>query len=158
MVTPSGWHDDAARRDGGHDEMQMKVWQILKRQAEELEKNDPDDRDLRSLAVELPMIRRGSGIVAFADIALLWQDRNNYEIKRAVLYEIKPKIWTIFGILRQAICLERAFLLAYPNARCLVEAVVPHDDPKLHELAELITCKTWNRETGELRFWPPRPR
>lgn len=144
-MTPSGWHDDACRRDGGHDEMQMAVWLELQRQA----KPDPTDELTRSVAVEFPMVRRGSGIVAFADIALLWLNTED-DIKRAVLYELKPKIHSVFGILRQAMCLEKAFAFAYPGTACLVEAIIPLKDPKLPALSLLMPCITWNEQSGAL--------
>jgi hypothetical protein len=147
-MTPSGWHDDAHTRDAGHDDMQMAVWLELKRQIE--------NEDMPGLEVipEFPIIRRRAGIVAFADIALLWFNRNK-QINQAVLYELKPKIGTVFGILRQAICLEKAFASVYPTARCLVEAVVPHGDPKLPDLSRLIGCITWNG--NDLTHFRPAP-
>jgi hypothetical protein len=135
MVTPSGWHDDAYRRDAGHDAMQMAVWKYLRNYDHE---KPLMESERRSVVVEYPIVRRGAGIVAFVDVAdLLWYRSSAWTIVSAKLFEIKPSIKTVFGIVRQCNAIEKAFG-GETMKDFRIYAVVPFDDPKIEELSEAM--------------------
>jgi hypothetical protein len=162
MTTPSGWHDDAYKyNEPGHDELQMAVYNWLAdREIGGLRLGDQEGpRLLRQRVVfEFPMIRparrgrNGSAerLIGFADIAELFGYSCDGDFDRAVLFEIKPEIRTIAGIVRQCVAYNVAFQAAFPHAACKIFPVVPSNDPKISDLRTVMPCLGWNPSTGEL--------
>jgi hypothetical protein len=153
MVTPSGWHEDALRRDAGHDAMHLAVWRFH---------SIPDSYGswTRDVHFEWPVLALRGGIRAFADIAeIYWSGapppgRSYKQWVRVYLYEIKPTVSTVGGIVRQCAALEAA---ATPYVRRLngrvelsVMPVIPHDNGMLRELLEVIDCYRWDKDAGRL--------
>jgi hypothetical protein len=92
-------------------------------------------------------------VYAFADIAELFTaPKPGYREGRLAIriYEIKPKIHTVFGIVRQCRGLEAAVRSGFPSAECQVWAVVKSDDPQLAMLRRVQPCLTWNTPDMEL--------
>jgi hypothetical protein len=160
MTTPSGWHDDAMGRDTGHDEMQIAVWEWLCR-------NSRGD-----VTLEWPVFRsRGSPrIVAFADIAEVFRqpaiaNRAGSRSARKVvtLFEIKPRVISVGGLLRQCVALVQAVAACHTDQRTqlVVRAfpVVPASEPKLDLLRQVFDDRllVWDGERliGERREEPP---
>jgi hypothetical protein len=163
MVTPSAWHEDAYKyNEPGHDELQMAVYNWLdNREFGGLRLRDDEEspRLTRQRVVfEFPMIRaarrgrNGSAekLVGFVDVAELFGYETDSDFDRAVLFEIKPEIRTIGGIVRQCLAYQLGFREAFPNKACKVFAVVPFKDPKLAALRSVVPCLAWNTETYEL--------
>jgi hypothetical protein len=125
---PSSFHDDAYRRDAGHDQMQAEFLGFLRARQVTL---FPESATIhREVEGELPIKRRGQ-IVAYADACEIL----HVDLTRIVsIFEIKPKIHTVFGIFRQC-----KAMLALAN-ECMsadqfwVFAVVPHTDPLIDSL------------------------
>jgi hypothetical protein len=152
--SPSGWHDNAMRRDAGHDAMQLAVLDYL--QDLDFLQNQYDlSREsrfhyTRSTQMEYPLVVRGKP-VAFADIITI---HNKYADNKLVLssyeiYEIKPIIHSIGAIIRQCTALELVGeqTLADPcsreGARVAVNLVVKSTDPKLAALRQVYEPWTW---------------
>jgi len=129
-LTPSGWHDAARRRDAGHDAMQHLVWRVLQDGVGDV----TDGYVLRDVVAEFPIYVSGGPkrILAFADIARIWYHENGN--CRLDLFEIKPRIDTIGGILRQCETLQ-AMTRGTPRVTQII--CVWKSDPKLAMLQDL---------------------
>lgn len=175
MTTPGGWHDEARKRDAGHDEMQLAVYRFLLTQRRPYT-TDEVGASVFSTVFEFPIGPVGSRVVrdriatertsygdedrpakisAFADIAELYGPPGRGCWDYAVLYEVKPKIETIGGIVRQCRALRQAFEASFPKAQCAVIVVIPRDDPLLKSLMEIQSCYAW--DAAEQRLLRPRP-
>lgn len=126
-MTPSQWHDDGRNRDAGHDEMQIAVFDYLQNKY-------PLLKD--SVGFEVPIIARGQ-IIAWADIAMILP---NF----VVLWEIKPRIYSVGAVVRQCIALAHTARCMHQDVR--VVPVVQSDDPKLSALQHVFDAKTWDGE------------
>lgn len=144
-MTPSGWHEDAGRRDAGHDEMQLRVWRSFNK-AHSI-KREVGSRGLLTyekalVFVEYPFKVVGRGIAGFADIAVKYEapgDGHSYY----VFCELKPIISSVGALIRQC---RATYLLAEASLRdrhsghalpCDVFAFIYEDDPKAALLREL---------------------
>lgn len=162
-MTPSGWHNDATNRDGAHEAMHLDFWRWLSsltnRQPPKAEYfSAADDGWERFVCFEWPIPQlRSPRIAAFADVAEVFQRssvQHRAGLLRLVLYEIKPQIITIGGILRQCAAVEHAAKAWASDRIQIIESrvVVPHDDPKADALAELINCVKWDSKHKVV--WP----
>ncbi|NBV20343.1 MAG: hypothetical protein EBS11_27745 [Janthinobacterium sp.] len=76
------------------------------------------------------MVRRGS-VVSFVDaVELLTVDF----VTTCNIFEIKPRIATVFGIVRQAKAMLTLAESCIPAALYYCHVIVPHDDPMLADL------------------------
>lgn len=84
----------------------------------------------RTVEAEMPLYRRGQ-IISYVDAA----ETLTINLTTTVsLFEIKPRIETVFGIIRQ---LKATLALAEQSIKAdhhYCHAIVPHDDPHLTEL------------------------
>lgn len=136
-MTPSGAHDD--RGSPAHDEMQLDVFRAIKggRMAT-IESVEGDARREWSLIkIEAEMALRVGGTTAFADIAATFKVSEYREA--IILYEIKPKIVSVGGLIRQCAMLRMAAESVFNTGITMpiVAAVVPRDDPMLRALVEM---------------------
>jgi hypothetical protein len=156
-MTPSGWHDDARNRDAGHDEMQIAVFDHLQDNPVVRGMNGYEDRI--GMYFESPFYVRGH-IVAWGDIVELWE-KPQYETakkRRYVVWEIKPKIYSIGAVIRQ--CRSLADVVgASQNDRMtrgsshnlfyddpIVLPIVRSGDPKLSMLRRVCGAIAWDGE------------
>jgi hypothetical protein len=157
-MTPSGWHDDARNRDAGHDEMQIAVFDYLK---DRLHLRGKDDYEHRiGLYFESPFYVRGH-IVAWGDIVELWE-KPQYETskkRKYIVWEIKPKIYSVGAVIRQcrslADAVEAANRDSVSHRRApsgiyyddpMVLPIVRSDDPKLSMLRHVWHAVAWDGE------------
>ena len=124
-LTPSAAHNEAYVRDAGHDRMQQDFLAFLR--SRRLVDRGPLVH--REVEAEMPLYRRGQ-IVAYADAAEMITTGVTKQIH---LYEIKPKIHTVFGIVRQAKALLDLAKTIEADCHC-VHVVVPHTDPLICQL------------------------
>jgi hypothetical protein len=156
-MTPSGWHDDARDRDAGHDEMQIAVFDHLQGNPVVRGMNGYEDRI--GMYFESPFYVRGH-IVAWGDIVELWE-KPQYETakkRRYVVWEIKPKIYSIGAVIRQCRSLAdvvgasqkdrmtrgSSHNLFYDDP--IVLPIVRSDDPKLSMLRHVCDAMAWDGE------------
>ena len=127
--TPSGFHDEAYKRPRGHDAMQMEFLAFLRARpfGAAIPAGAMVHRDVEG---ERPFIRNGQ-VIAFAD-AFEMLTINLYQVASA--FEIKPRIETVFGVVRQAKALLQVMRQTLRADQHWVHVVVPHDDPMLDEL------------------------
>lgn len=127
--TPSGWYEDARRRDAGHDEMQARVWGLLR-----------SKEGYSKVSVERPSIENGR-IIGFADAASMFRGEQG---SIYLLYGVKPVIHSVGSLLRQC---EATLRLARrewrPTADIRVIAVVYDDDPKADLFQEYHAFQCW---------------
>jgi len=155
-MTPSGWHDDARNRDAGHDEMQIAVFDWLRASVvcpEGYEKR-------RGVYFESPF-RSRDHIIAWGDIVEVFEkpEHGNYTKLQYVVFEIKPKIYSVGAVVRQCVALADAVdsalkyrrssgrysnTVSYDDA-CVIP-VVRSDDPKLSMLRHVWRAMTWDGE------------
>lgn len=157
--TPSGWHDDASRRDAGHDEMQaaqLRFW----RSADSVPSIERDVHGstygffFRHVEAEYPFRDSRSGrLSGFADLVLRFEteESSQREVKRGIVtsyeplvwhafLELKPRIVSVGAVIRQC---KATALLARRNAGLSgvhnfdVWAVVYEGDPKADILCEM---------------------
>ena len=120
-LTPSRAHDQAFKRDAGHDALQQEVLAFLRGRS--LAQSGATIIS-RTVEAEMPFRKRGQ-IVAYADIGEIIDT----PLCRIVnIYEIKPRIETVFGIVRQAKVLADLVQDIEADQR-YVNVVVPHTDP-----------------------------
>lgn len=155
IKSPSGWHDDAYQRDAGHDAMQMDVFERIKASHttdrwlwHSFYEDPPADLAPTDVQVELPIIqRRTEQIIAFVDVAEF------YNTKDLILYEIKPKIHSVGGCVRQATALYHAARQNLRHNRLSVVLVPRYDDQKLDQLiAAYPFVAAWPGTNRQLRF------
>lgn len=125
---PSRFHDEARRRSPNHDRMQIEVLDFLRsRKLVGLPDTGLIDRTVEG---EYPIIRRGQ-VVSFVDaIEILEIDLRKY----VSAFEIKPKIDSVFAIVRQAKATLALLQSTLRPAYCVCHVVVPHTDPLLLEM------------------------
>lgn len=137
--TPSGFHGDARRRTPSHDRMQTELLAFLRgRPYAALPTGAPVHRVVEA---EYPLVRNGQ-VVAFLDAVEIVTIALSSTVN---LFEIKPKIETVFGVIRQA---KAGLVLAYSTIRADVlvyHIVVPWDDPLLGALRQEWP-RTWGWE------------
>jgi hypothetical protein len=126
--TPSRFHDDAWRRDRGHDAMQAAFLEFLRDRPTAA---IPEGAIVyREVEAEKPLYLRGQ-IVSYVDCCeILTVNLTTF----VSLFEIKPRIDTVFGIVRQ---LKSALDIAkrsIPGDLYFCHVVVPASDPKLADL------------------------
>jgi len=157
-MTPSGWHDDARNRDAGHDEMQIAVFDWLKDHAVYRGQDGYEDRV--GLYFECPFYARGH-IVAWGDVVELWE-KPQYETskkRRYIVWEIKPKIYSVGAVIRQCRSLVDAVEAAnndsanrrrFPSGISfddpIVYPIVRSDDLKLSMLRHVYHALAWDGE------------
>lgn len=129
--SPSRFHDQAYRRDAGHDALQQEFLEWL-RIRPVVALIQPDGiRPHRYVEGEYALSRDGN-IVAYADAIEFLTIGLATTIN---LFEIKPKIHTVFGIVRQL----KAQLALAKEIRAdfhFCHAVVPHTDPLIPTLRQ----------------------
>jgi hypothetical protein len=131
VTTPSGFHDEKWQQPGAHDILQQEFLDFL-RQRPFAVRTLPSEAAAwhRDVVGEYPFVQRGE-IVAFADAAEILTVNLTTIIS---LFEIKPRIDTMFGITRQI----KAYLAwaekLLPQAITRGSIVVPHTDPKIGDL------------------------
>lgn len=150
-MTPSQWHDDARNRDAGHDDMQIAIFDYLR--------DLPAEREAgvrQGVWFEHPFARDGR-VVAWADILEVWDPKpvasGTYPKpkQRYVIFEVKPKIYSVGAVIRQCEALEIAISATFrartdggPDIK--VMPIVKHDDPKLSALRHVYHAIAWNGE------------
>jgi len=157
-MTPSGWHDDARNRDAGHDEMQIAVFDYL--QDKPVLHGMDGYNDRIGLYFESPFYVRGH-IVAWGDIVELWEkpERETWKRRRYIVWEIKPKIYSVGAVIRQCRSLVDAVEAANKDSVShrrapssisyddpIVIPIVQSDDPKLSMLRHVRHAITWDGE------------
>jgi len=151
-MTPSGWHDDTRSRDAGHDEMQLAVLRKLKsREPEPIPGRFNEVYKFRGVYAEFPFYLNGQ-IIAFADVCEVFRTDKagygGYYELFYVAYEIKPRILSVGGVIRQALALDSAIERAKQGRQstanqCRVIPVVPAHDPKIDLLREMYNGSIW---------------
>jgi len=152
-MTPSGWENDTRGRDAGHDELQLTLWRYLKKRPTEPIQTKNDGTFSRvSVTVEHPFMVKGIPI-AFADVCEVFRSDqvtyDNYWNYRYVAYEIKPRIYSVGGIIRQCMALEVAIERSGPTRasgkkpEAVVVPVVLRSDPKAEMLKEMYGPNVW---------------
>src|SRR6185437_1956134 len=137
-MTPSAWHDDAPK-DAGHDKMQADFVRYYRGKIggatmKVTYEKDPTDVPLSRVIAEFPISAPGNrGIIAFADVALRYD--NGYPAAFRFV-ELKPRIRTVGGLVRQCRAIEYA-AGSGGLREAEVIACVFDDDPKLDLLREL---------------------
>lgn len=156
--SPSGWHDDAAGRDAGHDAMQVAVYDYL----QTLPENEPspffESHGMIRIGVyfEYPFYRR-ERIISWGDVVEFWVEANpppeRYAKKKYMIWEIKPRIYSVGAVVRQCVAVRHAAEASLDaearlsrRAAATVEAcpVVMHNDPKLGMLQHVYAAAAWN--------------
>lgn len=145
--TPSGYHDDARgrlRKEPKHDLMQAEVLKFLRgRVLAGIPEGAYVDRLVEG---EYPIVRRGQ-VVAYADAIEI----ASVNLFRTIsMFEIKPVIDTVFGIIRQAKALLQLASVTIPGEAYFCHVVVPAEDPLLPELrAEWPRTWAWGAKFEE---------
>ena len=118
--TPSGWHDDARKRDAGHDEMQATVLRQWRFRSNPLMVTLLPDKQrafyVQYVEAESPLLSIHGHLAGFADVAI-WLTSRESEEERAeriarqqgdyqprrlwVFMEVKPRIDSVGAIIRQ---------------------------------------------------------
>ena len=140
-MTPSAAHNGAYQRDRGHDAMQMAFLKFLRTRPLSCLPASPLVH--HQVEGELALSRRGQ-VVAFVDCA----ETITVGLSQSVnWYEIKPRIETVFGVVRQAKALEQlGHSLGYAKGPFAVHVVVPASDPKITDLkAEWPNVWAWEQ-------------
>lgn len=128
---PSSFHNDrwqAVRAGSKHDAMQAELLVFLRSRPVVA---IPDGAIVhRHVEGEYPLTRNGQ-IIAYTDAI----DITTINLMRIVsLFEVKPKIETVFGIVRQAKALLSLAGQCISGDHYHCHIVVPHDDPALPDL------------------------
>lgn len=128
---PSAYHDQAWKRLRSapqHEVMQAEVLAFLRNRV--LAGLPPRAFVDRMVEGEYPIVRRGQ-VVAYADAIEI----SSVDLLRTInLFEIKPSIDTVFGIVRQAKSLLQLARSTIPGEMYFCHVVVPADDPKMRDL------------------------
>lgn len=127
-ITPSAAHNEAYHRDAGHDAMQAEFLKFLR--ARPILAIPANAIVHRVVEAEMPILRRGQ-IVAYADAAEILTVNL---LTTVSLFEIKPRIHTVFGVVRQAKALLELARASIPSDLHVVHVVVPARDLKLADL------------------------
>lgn len=130
MLTPSCAHDEAFRRDAGHDSLQKEFLTFLRERRQVIFSGDLPIH--RHVEAEYPFHRHGN-IVAYADAVEILHVGPT---KIVNIFEIKPKIHTVFGIVRQ---IKALVTLGYRDLAadiCNGHIIVPAHDPKIGDLRD----------------------
>jgi hypothetical protein len=127
-MTPSQFHDQAYRRDAGHDRLQADFLTFLRSRPFA---GIPEGAIVhRTVEAEFPLRRRGE-IVAYVDaVEILTVNLST----TASLFEVKPRIHTVFGIVRQAKAYEALAQGCIPADMHFCHVIVPAADPLLAAL------------------------
>jgi len=151
-MTPSGWENDTRGRDAGHDDLQLRIWRYLKdRASASMETKDDGIFSRVAVTVEHPFKVKGIPI-AFADVCEVFRSdkttHDGYWVYRYTAYEIKPRIYSVGGIIRQCKALEVAIERSGPERstkkpEAIVVPVVFRTDPKVEMLKEMYTGTVW---------------
>jgi len=164
--TPSGWHDDARKRDAGHDEMQATVLRQWRFRSNPLMVTLLPDKQrafyVQYVEAESPLLSIHGHLAGFADVAI-WLTSRESEEERAeriarqqgdyqprrlwVFMEVKPRIDSVGAIIRQCRAtklLAKAHIRhisrddhSYPAIQFMVWATVYEDDPKTDLLLDV---------------------
>lgn len=126
--TPSGFHQRARQRGVTHDKMQAELLAFLR--ARPLAGIPLGAIVHRQVEGELPLTRRGQ-VVSFADAAEILTVNLATVVS---LFEIKPRIDTVFGIVRQCKAMLALARACITGDQHYCHAVVPHDDPLIADL------------------------
>jgi hypothetical protein len=127
-ITPSAAHDRAYHRDAGHDGMQSQFLEFLR--ARPIRVIPANAIVHRVVEGEMPILRRGQ-IVAYADAAEILTVNL---LTTVTLFEIKPRIHTVFGVVRQAKALLNLARASIPADLHIVHVIVPSHDSRLGEM------------------------
>lgn len=158
-MTPSAWHNDAMSRDAGHDEMQFAFWQSLiedgqntirvLRNKPDKDGNTSDEYARYNIQFEFEFIHRGK-LLGFGDVVEQFWRKGDSTSSLPILYwriyEIKPKVHSVGGVVRQARALKRISDAAMDKGNghksfeswVRVITVVPWDDPKIDMLRSVL--------------------
>lgn len=143
-LTPSRYHEQARNHPAGHDRIKQELLAFLR------------DRPLaaipecaavhREVEAERPLHRRGQ-IVSYVDAVEIVTVNLSTTVS---LFEVKPQIDTIFGIIRQAKAMLALARADIPGDVHVCHLVVPHTDPLLAALrAEWPHTWAWGVRFGE---------
>lgn len=145
MPTPSGFHGSARGRPVSHDIMQRDFLAYLRAKPTV---NIPDGvLSHRQVEGEYPLVRNGQ-VISFVDaIEILEIGVLSQELRTISLFEIKPVIDTVYGIVRQAKSQLQLAETLIPADVHVLHLIVPHDDPLLLEMrAEWPHTWAWGFE------------
>lgn len=147
--SPSSWHDDTMSRDAGHDALQIEVWKTLRNKVPRTilfgtnYQNEKVEFIRTSVHFEYPLFLDGR-IVGWGDVVELYKatvPNGSGTVERHYIrvYEIKPKIYSVGGLVRQLTSL-RILVNKVAESRGMgsggdVMPVVYEDDPKLDMLS-----------------------
>lgn len=141
---PSAFHNEAYHRDAGHDALQQEVLRFLRGRS--LAGLPPAAALHREVEGERPLYRCGQ-IVGYVDACEIVTVNLFVTCQ---LFEIKPRIQTVFGIVRQAKATLALAKTCIPADLHFCHVVVPHNDPKLSDLrAEWPHVWAWGVESPE---------
>jgi hypothetical protein len=145
--TPSGFHESARRRAAAcprHDAMQQEVLAFLRGRT--IAGAPKGAFILHEVEAEKPFTRNGQ-VIAYADA----METIQVNLFRSVnVFEIKPRIETVFGILRQVKGLLELARKEVPGDMHFGHVVVPADDPRLAEMrAEWPNTWAWGQDCSE---------
>lgn len=128
--TPSRAHEDAWRRDAGHDAMQETFLAFLRSRPIAA---IPEGAIVhRTVEAELPLHRNGR-IVSFVDAAEILTINLTTIVS---LFELKPRIDTVFGIVRQAKMMLELAQAEIQADQHYCHVVVPAGDPLIAALRQ----------------------
>jgi hypothetical protein len=126
--TPSRSHEEARRRHIGHDQIQADLLVFLQKRL--VSGVRPTAEIKKFVDSEFPL-RRNGRIVSFVDCAeILTVDRTTV----VSLFEVKPKIDTVFGIKRQCLLMLDLAEKSIQADQYYCHVGVPFYDPLLLEL------------------------
>jgi hypothetical protein len=129
MTTPSGFYAKGRNRSPAHDAMQAEFLSFLRQRI--IAAPAGSHVIHRQVEVEMPIVQNGR-VQAFADLAEIW----DFQAGRVInLYEVKPAIESVGGLIRQCkamLALAEASDLSGSIISCA--AVVRWNDPLLPEL------------------------
>jgi hypothetical protein len=121
-LTPSGFHDRAWRRAPKHDDMQREFLEFLRARPTIIV--PPNAISARQVEGEYPLVRNGQ-VISFVDaIEIL----DVGFCRTVTLFEIKPIIETVYGVVRQAKAQLELASNCFANATVTLNVVVPHDE------------------------------
>lgn len=162
-MTPSRWHDDAHGRDAGHDEMQAAVFRFLRERPRLINAGAEEEKPYVRHKIEVEYAFEEAGVLfGFADICDIYVkdlERSAYTETYYFVYEIKPRITSVGGLIRQC---RATFITALRSGgissgwgtpsrrapRVMVIPVVPRDDPKIELLKEMYTGAVWGWDSS----------
>jgi hypothetical protein len=152
-MTPSQWHDDASGRDAGHDEMQIAVFDYLRdTPSGRLPLRECEGCTRVAVRFEHPFVQRGK-VIAWGDVVEIWDEEKELYPKRTyVVWEIKPKIYSVGAVVRQCVALKIAAKAATLDrngrqSETLVVPIVRFDDPKISALRHVFCAAAWDGES-----------